>query len=342
LDVCVLSELGQVVQKIPAPPDADGLRYPARKRFGRVYRGSGLLVTDYATGGPAVALSSEKELRAMPLHPRVLNSVVRITSAGDFQGSGSIVYVPSETVDGHMWPYLVTAHHVVRSHESMIEVDVPDPEILGEIAEGIPVTGWVQPVPQVDLAIAPFPVDRAPRYQGFMLDHFMPRGSGIGLGGEILYVGIFAPENVPMARSGSIGAVNVPITAKDQFGNVYRYEADLVDCRSYKGFSGSPCLSLISYAAHDTAPRLTPALAPRHEDGSPMQLRNLVTTSAFCGIITRHYCDETVPEADGAASRFRVCVMLSSDYVRLGFMAPSVVAERRKWDEELLRTSSES
>ena len=67
-----------------------------------------------------------------------------------------------------------------------------------------------------------------------------------------------------------------------------------------------------------------------------MALRNLVTVSAFCGILTRHYGDETVPEADGAASRFGVCVMLPSDYVRLGFTAPDVVAQRRKWDEDLV------
>lgn len=273
----------------------------------------------------------------MPLHPSLLNSVVRITSAGELRGSGSIVYVPSEAVRGKQWPYLVTADHVIRGHEGMIEIDVPDPEIIGDIAEGIRVGGWVRPVPEVDLAIAPFPVACVPRYQGFMLDHFMPRGSGIGLGGEILYVGIFAPENVPMARAGSIGAINVPVSPRDEFGNVrYRYDADLVDCRSYKGFSGSPCLSLLSCSAHDSAPGLSPALAPRHEDGSPMAVRNLVTVSAFCGILTRHYGDASAPGADGAASRFGVCAMLPSDYVRLGFMAPDVVAQRRKGDEDLV------
>jgi hypothetical protein len=277
----------------------------------------------------------------MPLHPQVLKSVVTITSAGDFIGSGFIVYVPSATVPGKQWPYLVTADHVIRTHEGMIEVDVPDPEIIGDMAKGVPVDGWMQPVPDVDLAIAPFPVERAPRYQGFLLDHFMPRGSGIGLGGEILYMGIFAPENAPMARSGSIGAVNVPITTRDEFGNIrYRYEADLVDCRSYKGFSGSPCLALLSYAALDTSPRVPQATAPRHPDGSLMDLRNLVTTSAFCGILTRHYGDDEAPAAEGAVSRFGVCVMLHSDYVLLGFQAPAVLEQRRKWDEDLSKESA--
>ena len=34
LDVCVLSELGEVLAAIPAPPDGDGLRYLARKVAG--------------------------------------------------------------------------------------------------------------------------------------------------------------------------------------------------------------------------------------------------------------------------------------------------------------------
>jgi hypothetical protein len=266
--------------------------------------------------------------------------VVTIRSAGDFQGSGFIVYVQSEGIPTKQWPYLVTAHHVIRGHDGLIEIDVPDPQIVGDIAEGIRVEGWMQPVPRVDLAIAPFPVNLVPRFQGFTLDHFMPRGSGIGLGGEILYVGIFEQEKIPMARSGSIGAPNVPITVEDEFGNVqYKYDGDLVDCRSYKGFSGSPCLSLVSYVVDDSAPVLSPALAPRHEDGSPMRLRNLVTVSAFCGILTRHYGDEAAPQADGAVSRFGVCVMLPSDYVRLGLMASDVVAQRGKWDEEMLSAS---
>jgi hypothetical protein len=273
----------------------------------------------------------------MPVHPAVLNSVVRITSAGDLRGSGFIVYIPSEAVDGHMWSYLVTAHHVVRGHESLIEIDVPDPQIIGDIAEGIPVRDWVQPVPHVDLAVARFPLELVPRYQGFLLEHFMPERSGIGLGGQILYVGIFAPENAPMARAGNVGAVEVPIRTYDEFGDIqYRYDADLVDCRSYKGFSGSPCLATLSYAVLDRPAQIPPALLPRHEDGSPVELRNLATIAAFCGIITRHYGDEAAADAEGAVSRFGVCVMLSSDYVRLGLMAPDLVAQRREWDDQLL------
>jgi hypothetical protein len=276
----------------------------------------------------------------MPLHPLVLNSVVTIRSAGDFQGSGFIVYMASETVEGHMWPYLVTAHHVVRGHDGLIEIDVPDPRIIGESTKGVPVRDWVQPVPKVDLAIAPFPTDLVERYQGFMFDHFMPHGSGIGLGGQILYVGIFEPENAPMARSGYVGAVGVPITTHDEFGHVqYRYDGDLLDCRSYKGFSGSPCLAQTTYAVLDSDPELPAPLWPKRDDGSPVDLRNVATVAGFCGIITRHYGDETASDADGAVSRFGVCVMLSSDYVRLGLTAPGVVKQRRRWDEQLRKKS---
>jgi hypothetical protein len=40
----------------------------------------------------------------MPLDPKVLNSVVRISSAGDLLGTGFIVGVESESIRGKLWP----------------------------------------------------------------------------------------------------------------------------------------------------------------------------------------------------------------------------------------------
>jgi hypothetical protein len=175
------------------------------------------------------------------LHPVLLKNVVRITSAGDLLGSGSIVSVRSESGLGHDWPYLVTAHHVVRS-QIVIEVDVPDPASDGELQRGISVDAdqWRQPIPDVDLAVAPFPHDEVDRWQAFSLEHqFIDDDAVVPLGGTVHYLGIFAPPDVPMARTASVGAYDVPID-KVENGQRYRYHADLLDCRSYKGFSGSP------------------------------------------------------------------------------------------------------
>jgi hypothetical protein len=245
----------------------------------------------------------------------MLNSVVRITTAGDLQGSGSIVGVESETIRGRHWPYLVTADHVIRS-QVLIELDVPDPQIHGELFKSVPVEGWRQPLPEVDLAVAPFPYDHVPRYQNFLLERFVPSEAVVPLGGQVLYLGIFEPAQVPMARGGNLGALDAPIDYT-RFGVRYRYAADLLDCRSYKGFSGSPCVATLSYAVVDSvASDLPPNTVPANPDGSEPQLRNLATLASFCGILTQHYSDENSCDAHGAVSRYGVCVMLPCDYVR--------------------------
>ncbi|MDE2104770.1 MAG: hypothetical protein KGL39_46465, partial [Patescibacteria group bacterium] len=104
----------------------------------------------------------------MPLDPKVLNSVVRVSTAGDLQGTGFIVGVMSETIPGKIWPYLITAHHVIRS-QVLIEIQVPDPLTMGALSAPVAVDDWTQPFKAVDLAVAPFPFDapEIPRYQAF-------------------------------------------------------------------------------------------------------------------------------------------------------------------------------
>jgi hypothetical protein len=116
-----------------------------------------------------------------------------------------IVGVESETIRGRHWPYLITADHVIRS-QVLIELDIPDSHIHGELFGSVPVEGWRQPLPEVDLAVAPFPYDRVPRYQNFLLERFVPCESVVPLGGQVLYLGIFEPAQVPMARGSNLGA----------------------------------------------------------------------------------------------------------------------------------------
>lgn len=261
----------------------------------------------------------------MPLEPRALNSVIRISSAGTLLGTGSIVSAPSETRPGVRWPYVVTADHVVCS-QIEIELEVPDPLKPGELFPPIPCDEWRQPFPKVDLAIAPFP-DLVPRIQSTPLTHFVPDGSVVNLGGEIFYLGIFAALDVPMARAATLGALRVEIEKDD-----YHYIADLVDCRSYGGFSGSPCFSVIDYAIMDgrQAP-VDPGAAPHQPDGTPIPLAPMGSLASFCGIFTAHYSDE-IP-AQGVVSRYGVGVMLPCDYIREGLMTDEAKNERREWDQ---------
>jgi hypothetical protein len=110
-----------------------------------------------------------------------------------------------------------------------------------------------------------------------------------------------------MARGGNLGALDVPVDYT-RFGLRYRYSGDLLDCRSYEGFSGSPCVATLSYAVLDSIPSdLPPNTVPANPDGESPQLRNLATLASFCGILTRHYSDENVSDAHGAVSRYSVC-----------------------------------
>jgi hypothetical protein len=68
----------------------------------------------------------------MPLDRGMLDCAVRITSLGSLLGTGFLVTVPSETLAGVRWGYIVTAHHVV---DKQIEIDVqaPDPDTAGAL-----------------------------------------------------------------------------------------------------------------------------------------------------------------------------------------------------------------
>lgn len=263
----------------------------------------------------------------MPLDPRLLDSVVRISSAGDLLGTGSIVAVPSEAKPRASWPYVVTAHHVI-TNQVLVEIEVPDPLTHGRLFDPVPVSDWRQPIPNVDLAIAPFPSELVPRAQSASLVQFVPEGAVVPLGGNVFYLGVFAPLGVPMARGATLGALDVLIEKEG-----YRYHADLVDCRSYGGFSGSPCFSTLSYAVRDAADVTMPQeLVPRRADGSAVPLMPLGSVAAFCGIFTAHYSDKA--PVDGVVSRYGVGVMLPCDYVREALMTDEAENERREWDRD--------
>jgi hypothetical protein len=256
----------------------------------------------------------------------MLNSVVRITSAGDLMGTGSIVSVESEAINGLRWPYVVTAHHVIKNQVE-IGLEIADPLTHGEIFSPVPCDDWRQPLSGVDLAVAPFPQALVPRYQGVHLeDHFVPENTVVPLGGQIYYVGVFAPLNVPMCRPANLGALDVEIR-KDE----YAYRADLVDCRSYGGFSGSPCFATIEYAVLDEPLGPLPGQLPR-EDGSLPKLGQVAHLASFCGIFTAHFSDEVA--AAGIVSRYGVGVMLPCDYVRDALMTDEMRKERTVADEK--------
>jgi hypothetical protein len=189
----------------------------------------------------------------------------------------------------------------------------------------------------VDLAVAPFPHEQVPRWQAFSLEsQFIDDDVVVPLGGIVHYLGMFAPPDVPMARTGSLGAYNVPVD-KVENGQRYRYHADLLDCRSYKGFSGSPCLGMLTYAVLDRAAEV-PKGVPLNPDGSLPRLVHTANLGSFCGILTSHYSDEETDDAAGVVSRYGVGVMLPAHYIRRALCDDTARSERRRWDAEAKRS----
>jgi hypothetical protein len=102
-----------------------------------------------------------------------------------------------------------------------------------------------------------------------------------------------------MVRSGTIGGVDQGGVAHQDAQ--YKYTCHLADCRSYGGFSGSPCFLEIPFPSliDEAVPRWLP-----HPDGPVGRLRY---THVLCGMFTEHLDSEDPMEA---VSRLGVGIML--------------------------------
>jgi hypothetical protein len=150
--------------------------------------------------------------------------------------------------------YLVTAAHVIRTE---VETWVRVRRLDGSLEDKPIEEQWmfhdrddvaVTPIEleEYDIALLPIP-DFLPSHRS--LRHgartFINRPM---LGDQVYFAGLFAPipamgeRNIPLVRSGTLAAMaqpDVPLRLPD--GTVLTYTAHLIDCRSYAGFSGSPC-----------------------------------------------------------------------------------------------------
>ena len=103
----------------------------------------------------------------MPLDLSQLDSVVRII--GDLPdpsmrtgqrrgvlGTGFLCAVPSRNINGLRYPYVVTAHHVIED-QNRLEVQALVPLSRGmELQAPVEIRDWIQPLENVDLALARF------------------------------------------------------------------------------------------------------------------------------------------------------------------------------------------
>jgi hypothetical protein len=240
-------------------------------------------------------------------------------------GTAFCVQVPSEIHDDRWYSYVVTAHHVIDAQPTP-ELLFPDSRIPGTLHPPIQTPGpdWIQPIESVDLAVLPF--DRRDGTwinmlrAGFQLYETLPGDALLAM--PFHYVGLLEPLNRAMARSGTLGAV---YQEGIEHPDGYEYEAHLGDCRTYAGFSGSPCFVEITFAS------LTPQepIVPAPPELGPLgRLRYL---HLLCGMVTWHLeRSSNAPEA----SLYGVVVMLTSDEIWGALMSPDLVRGRRRLDDD--------
>lgn len=164
-------------------------------------------------------------------------------------GTGFVLRMESPNIKGLGHEYIVTAAHDVETGEPRwVRFRKRDGGVYD-----LPVGSWIVHG-TADVALTPL---RGHGGYGLDLRH-IPVEHLIGsktignwrpmLADRVYFLGLLAqhPEmadrNIPMVRSGTIGAMyepRVPIKRAD--GSPLHVEAHLIDCRSYGGFSGSPC-----------------------------------------------------------------------------------------------------
>ena len=266
-------------------------------------------------------------------------------------GTGFFVRVPSEADKALGYTYLVTAHHVIEG-ETNIEVEIANPFMEGTLHPPLPVTDWrpsasLVPTPAApDIAVAPF--QRPADYGIVSLEagkQLVPGLEPIVPGLHFHYVGLLAPLDRPMARSGTIGAVAQ--TGLGRWLDPYDYVAHLVDCRSYGGFSGSPCYLEYQMPGLKPVDPQPPELPPEQGPVGQMQYQHVL-----CGMFTAHL--QSVPDEERAEdavdkrykdeliSRYGVGVVLHSDHIWEALMNDEMRRERAVMDREIAKASSQA
>jgi len=112
-----------------------------------------------------------------------------------------------------------------------------------------------------------------------------------------------------------------------------RVPADIVDCRSYRGFSGSAVFGTLAYAELRPTPN-PPAAALAQGHDEPPPLGRISHAASFAGVFTAHLSDED-DDRDIPASRYGMGIMVPCDYVREALMTETLKDQRERAAREM-------
>jgi hypothetical protein len=272
-------------------------------------------------------------------------------SKGRSKVLGTAFFIGIRSPQGGHHVYVVTAAHIVeRVSASFVQVRLTNGEF-----HDLEITDWV-PHGKHDVAVAPISLPDNHAVYATELDQFIdepdalgPRWGEVELGDVVYFIGLLGKvqamvdRNIPIVRAGFLGALwqeNVPVKRSEVDETKY-ITAHLIDCRSFGGFSGSPCYLQKSRAA------------VVNEDGRPGILTEYRTL--FFGLIGGHFDDwaktkerQVIPEDEDTADEDAVYAtsddikapvstgvgyVIPAEYVRETLMREELKEMRRK-DEE--------
>jgi hypothetical protein len=165
-----------------------------------------------------------------------------------FIGTAFFISVPSETIKGRYYTYLVTAKHVARKLEGkpfFLRVNKRDGG--SDAIQVGDLQWWYHPNDElVDVAVIPrSPLWNEYEYKTVPVDLFLSsqiiEERKIGCGDEVFIVGLFTKlsgrtRNIPIVRMGAIAMMPTELVPLES-GDINAY---LIEARSIGGLSGSP------------------------------------------------------------------------------------------------------
>jgi hypothetical protein len=247
--------------------------------------------------------------------------------------------------------YIVTARHVVHNAKTTY-VRVPI-EGGSEPVVDLPVPEWFKSDERKDVAVCPIdlPVNHtmvSTNLTQFVDDpswdedkEWLRTGMRLELGDLVYFIGLLGKieamteAGIPIVRSGTLARLwqdDMPVVEKD--GTERRITAHLIDCRSFGGFSGSPC-----YVEHSRAGIVQVESGPA------------VTTkyrTSLLGMIGGHFDDWANVKSQYGASDFKAPVntgvgyVLPAEYIRETLMHPDLERERLMADARNAKSADET
>jgi hypothetical protein len=281
-------------------------------------------------GEPEVPLNDDyPKAIAFVVGDRMVDGVLRSA----VRGTAFIVSVAAETIPGARFPYVVTSAHVVRPLiQSAVRLNLK----VGGVRD-LPVPEWVFH-PTEDVAIAPMQVSSEYDVRSIPDSAFADTwATPLPLGGVVYFLGLLQnmtemhSRNIPMVRSGSLGAryqANVPVEIAP--ATTITMTAHLIDCRSYGGFSGSPCFVQFE------GKRM-------RADEPNRKVVEIGTATLLLGVVAGHFDLYTLANLKGGGPEFSVPinsgvgVVVPVETIREVLMSEDLVFDRRQREEAIKR-----